>query len=136
MQPVKQLIQAAYTVERWQISGGPVWLGSDRFDIEAKTAEDLSGETDRVLALGRPAPRRMMLMLQALLSERFNVKVRREIRQDNVFALVVAKGGSKLQTPKDTTRSFIRSGRTGSPQAAAITYWMEGSNASMEQLAQ
>ena len=128
-----QLIQAAYTAER--LTGGPAWLDTDRFDIEAKTSEDLSGETDRVIAMGRPAPRRMMLMLQTLLADRFNVKVHQETRQGNVFALVIAKGGPKLQTPKDTTRSGIRSGRTGSPQAAAITYWMEGINASMEQLA-
>jgi len=87
-----------------------------------------------VLALGRPAPRKMMLMLQTLLAERFNLKVHRETRQDNVFTLVVAKG-PKLQAPKDTTRSFIRWGRNGSPQAAAISYWMECSNASMAQLA-
>ena len=92
---LSQLIQAAYTAER--LTGGPAWMDSDRFDIEAKTSEDLSGETDRVIAMGRPAPRRMMLMLQTLLAERFNVKVHRETRQGNVFALVVAKGGPKLQ---------------------------------------
>jgi uncharacterized protein (TIGR03435 family) len=132
---VSQMIEAAYSMERWQVTGGPAWLTSDRFDVEAKTAEDLSGETDRVKALGRPAPRKMMSMLQTLLAERFNLKVHRETREDNVFVLVVTKGGPKLQAPKDTTRSGIAFGRTGSPQERAITYWMEGFNASMEQLA-
>jgi uncharacterized protein (TIGR03435 family) len=130
-----QLIEAAYSAERWQVTGGPAWLDTDLFDIEAKTSDDLSGETDRVLALGRPAPRKMMLMLQALLAERFNLKIHRETRQDNVFALVVANGGPKLRTPNDTTRSFVRMGRTGSPQAKAITYWIEGANASTKQIA-
>jgi uncharacterized protein (TIGR03435 family) len=131
---VHQLIEAAYSMERWQVTGGPAWLSTDVFEIEAKTSEDLSGDTDRVLALGRPAPRKMMLMLQTLLAERLNLKVHRETREDNVFTLVVAKGGPKLQAPKDTTRSFVRTGRTGSPQAAAITYTMESVNASMAQL--
>jgi uncharacterized protein (TIGR03435 family) len=108
---------------------------TDLFDIEAKTSKDLSGETDRVLAAGRPAPRKMMLMPQALLAERFNLKIHRETRQDNGFALVVANGGPKLRTPKDTTRSFVRMGRTGSPQALPTTYWIEGGNASMKQIA-
>jgi uncharacterized protein (TIGR03435 family) len=129
---VHQLIEAAYSLERWQVTSGPAWLETDRFDIEAKTSEGLSAESDRVSTLGRPAPRRMMLMLQTLLAERFNLKVHRETRQDNVFTLVVAKGGPKLQAPKDTTRSYVGSGRRGFPQA--IAYTMEGVNASMEQL--
>jgi hypothetical protein len=60
----RQLIEAAYSVDRWQISGGPAWLDSDLFAIEATTGEDLSADTDRVVAAGRPAPRKMMLMLQ------------------------------------------------------------------------
>lgn len=92
-----QLIEAAYSMERWQVTGGPAWLASDRFDIEARTAEDFSNDTDRVSAFGRPAPRKMMVMLQALLADRFGVKVHRETREDNVYALVVAKGGPKLK---------------------------------------
>jgi len=135
---MRQLIEAAYSVERWQISGGPAWL-EDLFDVEATTAEDLSGDPDRVEALGRPAPRKMMLMLQTLLEERFNLKLRRETRQDNVFALVVGKGGPKLQTPQDTTRSFIGTGRGGfnrpdyDPSTAPVI--KTGHNVSMEQLA-
>lgn len=77
----------------------------------------------------------MMLMLQALLAERFNPKVHRETHQDNVFVLVVANGGPKLQAVKDKTKSFVSMGRTGSPQAKAITYWIEGANASSKQIA-
>jgi uncharacterized protein (TIGR03435 family) len=130
-----ELIVAAYSMERWQVIGGPAWLSTDLFEVDAKTSEDLSRDTDRVLALGRPAPRRMMLMLQTLLAERFNLKVHRETREDNVFTLVVAKGGPKLQAPKDTSRSYIGYGRTGTPQAMAITYTMQGVNAPMAQLA-
>lgn len=136
---LSQLIEAAWSVEQWQLADGPAWLNSDRFDIEARTSEDLSGETDRVQALGRPAPRKMMLMLQTLLAERFNLKVHTDTRQDNVFALVVARGGPKLQSAQETSRSFISTGRGGfdrpdyDPATAPII--MTGHNASMEQLA-
>lgn len=80
----RQLIEAAYSVESRQITGGPASLSNDLFDVEAKTDEDLSADPDRVLALGRPAPRKMMLMLQTLLAERFSLKVHRETRQDNL----------------------------------------------------
>jgi len=37
---LKLLISDAYGVEAFQISGGPAWLGSDRYDVEAKAAGD------------------------------------------------------------------------------------------------
>lgn len=40
-------------------------------------------------------------MLQALLEERFHLKIHREIRQLPVYRLTVAKGGPKLQPSKD-----------------------------------
>jgi uncharacterized protein (TIGR03435 family) len=133
---LRELIIAAYSVERWQVAGGPAWLDSDLFAIEATSAEDMSGETDRVVAAGRPAPRRMMLMLQSLLAERFGVKVHRETRQDNVFELVVAKGGPRLQASKDTARSGVGSGRTGSyGPGPAVGYYVQGFNATTEQFA-
>jgi uncharacterized protein (TIGR03435 family) len=139
---LRQLITAAYTMENWQVTGGPAWLDSDLFDVEARTGEDLSGDRDTVLALGRPVPRKMMLMLQTLLAGRFNLKVHRETRQDNVFALVLAKGGPKLDPPKDTTRSYVGMGRgkvawsaDGRPDFSAATVIVTGDNASMGQLA-
>ena len=73
----------AYTVTDRQISGGPSWMNTDRFDIEAKAA--------------RPrTPDELHVMLQHLLEERFHLKVRRETREEPVWALVVDKGGSKM----------------------------------------
>jgi uncharacterized protein (TIGR03435 family) len=132
---LRELIIAAYGVERWQLTGGPAWLDSDLFTIEATTGEDMSADTDRVVVAGRPAPRRMMLMLQTLLAERFSVKVRRETREDNVFALVVAKGSAKLRTPQDTTRSRFGTSQ-GSTAPGTATTITTGQNASMQQLAQ
>lgn len=71
------------------IQGGPDWIYSDRYTIEAKPAS--------------PQTRAMMNgpMLQALLEDRFNLKIHRESKEVPAYALVAAKGGPKLQpTPK------------------------------------
>ncbi|HEV3196862.1 MAG TPA: TIGR03435 family protein [Bryobacteraceae bacterium] len=88
-EPVKLLIRAAFQIQNAQIAGGPEWLESDRYDIEAKT--------------GRPEkiePGQMSPLLQGLLADRFNLKFHREMRELTVYALVVEKNqrsGPKLK---------------------------------------
>ncbi len=94
----QQMISIAYGVERFQISGGPSWLPSERFDIEAKmdaaTSDALKklSQDQRVLA--------QQQMLQALLADRFQLKVHRETKELTMYTLVIAKGGPKLQEAK------------------------------------
>jgi uncharacterized protein (TIGR03435 family) len=85
-EPVKLLIRVAFQIQNAQIAGGPSWLDSDRYDIEAKTGLP-----------EKPAPDQMSPLMQSLLAERFNLKFHRETRELSVFALVVAKGGPKLK---------------------------------------
>ena len=79
-----------------QLEGGPAWIDSERYQITAK-------------AQG-PAGIRAMegSMLQDLLENRFHLKTHRELRQAEVYALTIAKGGLKIKpaepggcTPKD-----------------------------------
>ena len=96
---VTGLIQQAYGTyanghpnPRWSvppISGGPAWIDSDRYDINAKAQDSASREM-----MNGP-------MLQALLEDRFKLKTRRETREIPVYELTVAKGGPKLQSFKD-----------------------------------
>ncbi len=66
------------------ISGGPPWIDSDRYDIDAK-------------AEGAPGQKMMRgPMLQALLEDRYKLKIHRETKEVPVYALTVAKGGPKL----------------------------------------
>jgi bla regulator protein BlaR1 len=81
-------VQNAYGVKPFQISGGPAWINSAHYDIDAK-------------ANGNPNPSQMRLMMQALLEERFKLKVHHETRQLPVYELVVAKGGAKLPEPRE-----------------------------------
>ena len=116
-----KLIQVAFSLESWQLEGGPAWLNRDKFNIEAKAGE-LTGPNaaNTVTTGGGVAPQKMMLMLQALLAERFNLTVRRETRQVNVYSLLKANDSSGLQKPRDTSASFIGTNRIGPPPAVVI----------------
>jgi uncharacterized protein (TIGR03435 family) len=72
-----------------KVLAGPDWVRSEVYNIDAK-AEMPATETQ------------LKLMLQALLVERFKLKVHHEMREMPVYALVTAKNGPKLQpAPKD-----------------------------------
>ena len=83
---LKMLIMEAYEVKAFQISGGPSWVGTARWDLQAK-AEGVQGRL--------PAAQEH-LMLRALLEDRFQLKVLPETKEMPVYALVVATAGSKL----------------------------------------
>ncbi len=80
---VERLMQYAYGVQSFQMTGGPDWIHSERFAIEAKT----DGAANRSETLR---------MLRSLLEDRFRLKTHHETRQMPVFALVAAHGGLKL----------------------------------------
>jgi uncharacterized protein (TIGR03435 family) len=84
---LRDLIRTAYEVKDYQISGvdslgAP--LSAQRFDIQATMPE---GATEK----------QVPQMLQALLADRFKLVMHRETKDQSVYALVVAKGGSKLK---------------------------------------
>jgi uncharacterized protein (TIGR03435 family) len=81
--PLKMLITTAYRVKPYQVSG-PGWLDSERFEIVAKLPEGANAE-------------QIPEMLQALLAERFGLKLHRETKELPVLALVVGKNGPKLE---------------------------------------
>ena len=91
---LKMLIQKAYGIKLLQISGGPRWIGSDLFDIEAKP--EASAKRDQV-----------NLMLQSLLAERFQLVTRRDTREMPVYALVAAKNGPKFKESNESDPSII-----------------------------
>jgi uncharacterized protein (TIGR03435 family) len=96
---LKVLIQQAYDVRDFQISGGPGWIDSDRYDIAAKAAPgtNLPTPDPRDLAAQRQAMEVQRERMRALLAERFQLKIRRETKQLPVYVLTQAKGGSKLK---------------------------------------
>jgi uncharacterized protein (TIGR03435 family) len=93
---LKNIILTAYAVRDYQVMGGPAWLAMDRYDIAATTSLERSPTTTEV-----------QLMLQALLADRFHLKLHRETRELSVYALVVEKKGAKLKQSAADSKSSV-----------------------------
>jgi uncharacterized protein (TIGR03435 family) len=107
---LKSLILLAYSIPEFQLIGGPDWIGTLRFDIEATTGDGV-----------RPIDREQIFsLLRSLLEDRFQLKVHRETREEAVFNLVVGKNGSKL---KETAEQDAHGsgGMHGGPDTAEMT---------------
>ncbi len=87
--PVRLLITFAYQIQGYQLVGGPDWLDNERFDITAK----MEGDPPPVIP-GSGADH-MMLATRTLLADRFGLKIHKETRQLDIYALVMAKQGGK-----------------------------------------
>jgi uncharacterized protein (TIGR03435 family) len=82
---LKMLFRPAYGIRGdYQISGGPNWIDTDRYDIQATTGFSATLED-------------VHRMLQTLLAEQFRVTLHREPREIPVYALVIGKGSLKLK---------------------------------------
>jgi len=68
------------------VGGGPGWADSERFDIETKSEDPAHTTNDQLL-----------LMLQRMLVDRFNLKFHHESKAGNGYALSVAGAVSKLK---------------------------------------
>jgi uncharacterized protein (TIGR03435 family) len=95
---LRTLLIMAYNIQPFQLSGGPPWLRTRRFDIAAKAPA--GARKDQTGA-----------MLQALLADRFQLAVHRETKEMPIFELVAAKGGLKIQpahrTPTEADGSLL-----------------------------
>ena len=120
---LQMLIHAAYGVEDNQISGGPRWLNSDHYDIEAKMD---SATADALHKLSEDQGRlERQRMLQVLLADRFKLTIHRETKELPVYMLVIAKNGPKIQEakPGDTYPNGFK-GPDG--RAGAGMFFMDG----------
>jgi uncharacterized protein (TIGR03435 family) len=84
---LQMIILTAYGIQPYQLIGGPNWMESDGFDIEAK-------------ADGEASTAQMLLMLQSLLADRFKLAVHRETREQPVYNLT-AKAAFNPPPPKE-----------------------------------
>lgn len=80
------LITFAYGIHKRMVSGGPDWLETDRYDIQAKP--DTPGIANDKQIRG---------MMQKLIAERFKLTSHREKKELTVFAITVGKTGPKLE---------------------------------------
>jgi uncharacterized protein (TIGR03435 family) len=121
---LKTLIAAAYNLSPQAISGGPAWVDSDHYDILAKTPGEI-----------RPNLDEQMSMLRKLLADRFKLTFHRERKDLSIYALTVAKGGSKLKESTLSADAFPEGPPplifVLSPQGVSLP----GRNATMAELA-
>jgi len=96
------LMQWAYSMPERQILDGPSWLGETRFDMQAKA--DIGDQFKNLPSDQGSALKRQMV--QALLADRFHLKLHQETRTLPAYDLVLAKGGSKLQPSQSNGKSF------------------------------
>jgi bla regulator protein BlaR1 len=138
---LKDLIGFAWrTKGESQIVGGPGWMTSQSFDMEAKLSE-ADVEANKKLPREQQE-KQLALMLQSMLADRFGLKTAFETRELPVYALVVARGGAKMKrvevdpfpppgTPPPTgahlPRFFTHDGRDFTATAFPIqqfTHWL------------
>jgi uncharacterized protein (TIGR03435 family) len=114
-QPLRNYIRSAYVTfadghrmspgTMTPIEGGPGWVDSERYQITAK-------------AEGTPGQEMMRgPMLQALLEDRFKLKMRRESREVPAYALTVGKNGPKLQAAPEGGCQVLEFSRPPAPPA-------------------
>jgi uncharacterized protein (TIGR03435 family) len=102
---LEMLIGFAYRLPNPQISGGPKWVDSESFTIEAKV------DSATRLSPGNAGFGQVMLMLQSLLADRFKLSMHKETRSEAVYELSVAKRGAKLKKAEADDKLGRRIGR-------------------------
>jgi uncharacterized protein (TIGR03435 family) len=110
-----QLVLDAYQLQSFQLTGGPSWVASDRFDIEGKAGivvpDDFAGHN------------LLQLMLRSLLVERFKLAVHNESRELPVYALVMARSDGRMgpKLVRSSVDCAATSGRGNTPPVSRPT---------------
>lgn len=94
------MIEYAYALRDFQVTGGPSWLNNATWDILAKIDRPVPNWTNL-----RSDDRRAIMRqrMAAVLAQRFNLKCHFETKQLPVYNLVLARGGPKLKQPTADT---------------------------------
>ena len=118
---LKFLIQEAYHLEHDPITGGPNWISTDLYSLNAKAEKPCSIDT-------------MHLMLQSLLTDRFKLQFHFATAEGPVYALVVDNGGPKL-TRHDTEYGHEPFNWSARPPDQQLKIAWHATSASMDYLA-
>lgn len=97
------LIAFAYGIEDFQISGGPAWIQTDRFDVIAKpeATSRSHGDSHPADSVQQNRGERLRERTRTLLAERFQLQVRRDAKTASIYTLRQAKTGHKLKDSTD-----------------------------------
>jgi uncharacterized protein (TIGR03435 family) len=115
--PLRMLLTFAYDVRDFQVSGGPGWVGSERYDINAKSEPSAGAQTVS------DDPRKMTDDQRKTAGQ---LAIHHETKEAPIYALVVAKNGPKLQESQEGAGPSLMGRARGQ---------FEGKGALMEMLA-
>ncbi len=111
---LKDLVEFAWKLHDYQLSGGPAWAATDRYDVIATFPADTSDA-------------RRALMMQTTLASRFALAVRHESKDVTGYALTVGKNGHKLHVADGADHELMldRSPATGQRTLTAASAKLE-----------
>ncbi|HTX39476.1 MAG TPA: TIGR03435 family protein [Bryobacteraceae bacterium] len=122
---LEMLIEEAFDVPKFQVSGGPHWIQVDRFDLEAKPPASSPSSKANPPYPKAPPNAEQRQMLAALLADRFQLHFHRETREGPIYLLVRGSQALKLHKPQDPNAFPWAGGGNG----------LQGANITMPQLA-
>jgi uncharacterized protein (TIGR03435 family) len=126
------LIEEAYSVQSFQISGGPRWIGDERYSIVAKPPASSKSSKSNPPYPKAPPNEEQLLMLQTLLADRFHLQFHRESREGPVYVLTAGNKELKLKAAKSADDYPW----VGGPEGGGISgSGIAGTNATMPLLA-
>lgn len=96
---LKMLVHDAFNLQDYQITGGPNWIASQWFEINAVPPDKSQSHSIEVRRAEPTAEQR--LMLQSLLRDRFGFKFHLESKEGEVYVLTRSRKPLQLQPPKD-----------------------------------
>jgi bla regulator protein blaR1 len=85
---IREVVEFAYGLKRFELSGGPNWIDSERYDIDATM--ETSGRKIR--------DEQYSSMMKSVLADRFHLKLSQHRSHAPIYTLVNADGGSKLSS--------------------------------------
>lgn len=83
---MRLMMMLAYNVQESQIADGPSWIGTERWNVDARSEAGTTHSTEET-----------QQMLQNLLRDRFGLQAHRETREQSAYVLKIAKDGPKLK---------------------------------------
>jgi Protein of unknown function (DUF3738) len=107
--PLGFFIRYAYATQDYQLEGGPGWIQTENYVVEGKAAASHT-------------PQEMRSMVQALLEDRFALKMHRETKNGPIYSLVVARKGSKMKPSLEGSCVNPAPGKPPEPGTTACGY--------------
>lgn len=90
----RTLVADAYGKDLPNVLGGPAWIDSQQYDVNATFEESFAAKLSSLSPKDRMD--QIFLMLRSAIEQRFGLKTHDETRVVPVYALLVAKGGPKF----------------------------------------